>query len=310
MVRLLGVSFASLIMMSFAQGQSLDWDSVDWPSDKQWNDLSNATSVSHTFSNVSGSGVDLRLTIAGGPNIVNSGEENDLENWDTTPDDVNNRHTGANRALGTQQTLHTALRGDAQVDTDYGGNNPTGSDYLIFTIEFLLASTNTPVNVNNVEFQLWDMDLGGGTNFYQDQIIFDPSLVTPTFTRVGYFDGSTTHYDVEVFTDADGNDALRGIGTFNGTSSVTNNSGTANDSYSSGDVIVSYGAQSLNTIRFEYGSGSGARSLSAGGDIALPANPDIQRFGLYDISFVPEPSEYLAIGFALVTSILLLRRRV
>lgn len=257
-----------------ARAAVLDWNAVNWTTT-----FGTGTTASQTFNNVDGTTVDVTITVSAGPNTANS----ELINAGTLPDDVS---TPINHNYNpTDQSL--------LVDVNYTNRN---NDFVRFTITFSEA-------VSNVNFELWDIDLGNnpGVSTYQDLIqnfTQNGSATSPTFTLLGSDnqDGSTA-VDAAIV----GN-TIVGVGS-NGS---TTSNGNENDALNSGDVRVLYSGSGITSVSFEYWSGSGVPPLGS----ALPTNPTLQRIALHDILFtaIPEVNTglfaLLACGMAVGASLL------
>ena len=142
--------FSLLALAPTAQAQvstSLDWgtgvggDAVDFP----------VGTTQNTYTNVGGSGVDVRVTVAG--DVGNNGNANltlsDSDFVSPSPPD---------------ETLLVNLLGQA-------GNEAT------VTIEFLLSGTATPVDVTLASFPIHDLDIlfNNGTVSWQDEVVVSAS---------------------------------------------------------------------------------------------------------------------------------------
>ena len=142
--------FSLLALAPTAQAQvstSLDWgtgvggDAVDFP----------VGTTQNTYTNVGGSGVDVRVTVAG--DVGNNGNANltlsDSDFVSPSPPD---------------ETLLVNLLGQA-------GNEAT------VTIEFLLTGTATPVDVTLASFPIHDLDIlfNNGTVSWQDEVVVSAS---------------------------------------------------------------------------------------------------------------------------------------
>lgn len=247
------VGFAALLVP--APAAVLDWNAVNWTTT-----FGGGSSATQTFNNVSGSGVNVTITIAGGPNTGNA----ELPNSGSLPNDVNTPISH------NYETGREAL----QVDADFSN---TANDYVRFTITFSKT-------VYGVNFQLWDIDLGNsaGVSTYQDVVqnfTVNASSVTPTFTLLGSnnADGSTAV------------DAQISAGTIRGIASAGSNTnlGNENDALNSGDVNVDFGTANGTTFVFEYWGGNGS-----GAGVSIPSNSTLQRIALYDIFFTPIPEVF------------------
>lgn len=255
---------AFLLFPSYSHAILLDWDAVNWTS--TWGGTP-PTSVSQAFTV---EGVTVTITVARGSN-TGTGE---VSNPTTTPDDVNTPVTNA----GGEQGLMVDVNYN-NMTTNFDYTPVGGDDYLTFTIAF-------STTVNNVSFDLWDIDLGndGTPSHYQDVVIFDNAGTLPSLSLVA---GNT---DSEIFTDNDGNSAIRGIATLG----LTNNTGNENDTSETGNVNVNYGSTGVTSVSFRYYTGNGTRN---GTDVNLgTTDPTLQRISLHDITFVPEPSTWISGG--------------
>lgn len=253
-----------LLFPSSSRAILLDWNAVNWTS--TWGGTP-PTSVSQAFTV---EGVTVTITIARGSN-TGTGE---VSNPTSTPDDVNTPVTNAANEQGLMVDVDYTSR-----TSNYTYAGGATDDYLTFTIAFSQT-------VNNVSFNLWDIDLGNDNtpSRYQDVVIFNNSGVLPTLSLQA---GNT---DSEIFTDASGNSAVRGIASLGSST----NTGNENDTSETGNVNVYYGTTGVTSVSFRYFSGDGTRN---GTDINFSSgNPTLQRISLSDITFVPEPSTWAAGG--------------
>lgn len=286
-VHFAGAFLALALLSAPARAYVLDWDSVNWPNNRQWNDVTGA--VSTTFNNVDGSGINVTIT------VTQSNTTNDADTFNPggTPED-----TGLALNSGSlEDALQVDLNADDFVDSTFGNG---GDDYLTISITF-------SATVDFVSYTLKDIDLGNsGGSTYQDSVLFNSSNLPSSLTRLGSNGDGTGSFDAQIVS---GNTAIRGIATFNGTSSTANRLGNENDNFTSGNVQVDYAGNfsSGTAFSFEYGSLNGSSvGLSFG-------NPTQQRIALLDITFtVPEPSTYAAgallLGAALVAGLRRARR--
>lgn len=261
LVKIVSISAAAC---SFTQAAVLDWDVVNWTST-----FGSGTSASQTFTNANSSGVDVTITVAAGPSTTNA----ELSSSASLPDDTNS-------TISHNYDTQTAL----MVDVNFTDNT---NDYVQFTIQFSKA-------VANVNFELWDIDLGnsGTTSRFQDVVqtfTKNGSAATPTFTLLGSnsADGNT-NVDASIV----GN-TIVGIAS-NGS---TTNLGNENDALNSGDVRVSYDGGGITSISFQYWSGDGSPPL---GSPFGTTNTTLQRIALADINFTPVPEVFSGMGALVV----------
>jgi hypothetical protein len=271
---------AAVLIMSLTPGSqaavTLDWDVVDWT--QSWpTSSSGGASVSQTFNNVQGSGVNVTITLLAGPNTATSSEAITPggSNSNPLPDDLNGSPLTNG---GSEQAL--------MIDANF--SNYT-NDYITVQIGFSTA-------VRNVSFNLWDIDYGNSAGFffgigrsqYRDVVSsIAADLGVPADLTLASLGGDVT---------VSGN-TLVGVAT-NGNSS--NPAGNENDTTSLGTGNLNFGSQAVTSVSFRYSSNYGGTGT----------DPTLQRIALHDISFnliaVPEPS---ACGLMLVTGVVGLYRR-
>jgi len=272
----------ALVILCFipraAQAFVLDWNAVDWT--QTWSANPSGT-MSQTFNNVNASGVNITIQIERGPNTGATEPQNtaNLPN-DTTSNITHNWEP-------TQEAL--------MVDVDY---TSATNDFVRFTITFSQT-------VYNVNFDLWDIDLGNsGGSTYQDVIrnFTATGGAAPVITALGSgtLDGFGEN-DVDVSIQGTGtNQVVYGISTLGSTTSL----GNEDDAFNSGDVNVNYNGAGVTSVRFEYWSGTGSFS-----GVSIPTNNTLQRISLADINFSDTPEVLSGFGALAACAAVLMRRR-
>jgi len=268
--------------LTLAQGQTsvIDWDNETWTD--PW---STGNPISQTFNLT---GVDLTLTLERGPN-TGAGE---VGNAATLPQSTN---TPISDGPGGDNSL--------LVDIDYN-TRATNTNYANASNDFITYTMSFSAPVEEVSFELWDIDLGNDSIFFgiiqsrfQDIILFDPNGPDFTATPLGT--------DAEVFTTDDGIDGIRGRATNN----QTNLLGNENDLNGEGNVAVTFrnsDNSKFTSVSFRYLSGDGTRNST---NISFAStNPTAQRIALHDITvIVPEPAT--ALSALLLLGFIALQRR-
>lgn len=250
-----------------AAAYTLDWDVLDWtPSGARTN----------TFSNVDGSGVDVRITMTGDVSFFATSYPDDAMTNGTAPD---NR-----RALWTR------------IDS-YQNTNQS----ITVTVEFFANGTETPTNLLLTSIPILDMDSNNSTgNKYRDQIrnIGGTGTNGAAFSILPSASYVTNAANATFVID---NTSAASTMTANWPAEDSPQAPAAN--FWTGDAILSFGANPINSFRYSYGN--------APGPFTGAEDPTLQFTALGDISFigVPEPGALAAL--ALAGGLLLwLRRRV
>lgn len=138
-----------------------------------------------------------------------------------------------------------------------------------------------PQGVQNVSFSLFDidMDFGGPINKWQDQILSisatnGVTTFAPTITNVG---SSVTLSGTGV------NQVLTA-------NNIVPDSGAGS---SAGNATIGFGSNAITSLTFTFAAGPASNN-----------NPDVQYFGLHDLSYVPVP-EMSSVSLAAVGCIVL-----
>lgn len=219
-------------------------------------------SLSATYTNVDSSGVDIQITILDPNSILGSF-------GGTATPAINNVLTGG-QPVGQQENLFFFIQ-----------PNPV-SEFIRVQVEFFLTGTSTDAAVQDVSFDVFDIDRNGNgidevRNFSSQNTVAGtgpdgPSSVTAVNPANVNVTGSGTTI----------------VAT--GVNNIPNNSDQAN-------ITVDYTGVLLTEFAFDYGYASTASPAGSG-------------VGLYNINFtlVPEAEPWVAVG-ALPGVALVLRRR-
>jgi hypothetical protein len=228
--------FALSLFVAKAQATLLDWSTVSWTAGS----LSNSYDIDPSHA-----GNDVTITVSGNTAQL---QTEIVSPFPQTPAITSNFQGGLANPVST---LNLAL------------NLTNQTEAVTFTLNF---SALYAQGVNNVSFQLFDVDFaaGGGSN-YEDQIrnitalsIDGTTMIAPTIT-------------------ISPNNSLSGSGfsqVVSGTTSTTDlgaGSGAAN-------VTIDFGSAAIQSLTFTYGSGTGT-----------VADPTYQHIGIYDIDFAVVP---------------------
>jgi hypothetical protein len=222
----------------------LDWDVVSWT----------AGSLTATYTNVDGSGVDMTVTV--------SGETGDFLNEDGAPTpQISNNITG-----GLTPAQNALL-----FYVDWGNENDT----ITVTVTFSQL-------VNNVSYDLFDIDRGGSAGGGSRTFVDEISTITAT-------DGTTT-YAATIGTSAENTTEGAGTGI-----SIYGNGGNPSDTSGDGNASISYGSSAVNSLTFTYGNRSNSQT-----------NPAAQAISMHDINFTIVPEVPTGIPAVLVCLIAVL----
>lgn len=199
----------------------------------EWNNVNWINgSTSQTITNVDNTNIDIEVIISGGTFLTDYPQ-------------VNNTLTGGQNPVNDSLMLLI--------------NENNAGEYVNININF-----SQPVN--NISFNLYDVDTGPSTGFlqytFQDDIILNtsPSEITTGITNINF------------------ENRILGFG-------------ESNSNSSDGNVILQYNS-TLTNINFLYGSGPFTQT-----------NPNQQAISISNLTFypaIPEPSTYIS-GFMLLT---------
>ena len=252
---------------AWAQTSVLDWNTVDWTATG-----SAGNTISQTFYNVDGSGIDITISLtltADSEQYRNPYNRRDrytsYTDWINGGPDDNNTF-GGDGSTQADESLYLGI--------DLASDDITQS-YLDVTITFSEA-------VDNVNFSLFDVDQYGYNYYggYETGIQFEDVIEQIEGSYMGTtVAGSVTHDAsyIQQITNASGTAYKGNTDLYDVYDQNDNPGSTLNLAWSS----------PVDTISFRYGSGTGA-----------VADPGTQAIGLSSISFsqyqaVPEPSTYL-----------------
>ena len=246
-----------LLPIAAASAAQLDWDAVTQTNGSQ----NNTFTVGNTQVNVV---VSNPTNGAFGPTVANG-----TTNSPAITKDLEG---------GTSPVQNSLV-----IAADFGANTAS----LTVTVSFKTLS-GTPQQVNGVNFDLYDIDLG--TNSWVDQIR----------TVQGVLGSNTTIKPTSVVGNTAGNsvtgNSTTGF-TITGTAQIDNTGANSNQA----NATVNFGTQAITGFSFVYGD-----------DTSAPADPVRQVFALHDINFapVPEPNTASMIGLGgLLAGFIFFRRR-
>lgn len=250
-----------------AQTSVLDWNTVDWTATG-----GAGSTISQTFTNVDGSGIDITISLTlTGDTVYHQDPNRWWRNYNTTSDWINggpddNNTFGGDGATQAGESLYMGI--------DLASDDITQS-YLDVTIQFSQA-------VSSASFSLYDVDRygynyqGGYETGIQFEDVIEQIEGSYMSTTVA---GSVTHNTsyINQFTNASGTAYMGNTDLYDVYDQNDNPASTLNLAWSS----------PVDTISFRYGSGPGA-----------VADPGTQAIGMSGISFyqyqaVPEPGTYL-----------------
>ncbi len=186
----------------------------------------------------------------------------------------------ATEAVSTEMQGGLPLRGNSPESTLTITLNLTDqAQFVTVTVSF--SPVAYPQGVNNVSFNLFDIDYSDGSNGFkfQDQVRSIEATAADGVTKVvPTISGSA-------------NNTVAGSGLLQ---TITGNTGTPttpNIGAGSGNAsaTISFGATAIRSFTFTYGSGPGTVN-----------RPDQQKIGLYDITFTPVPEVNPAIASAMI----------
>jgi hypothetical protein len=261
--RFTAIFLSILISSAIARGVTLDWDSHTWVNNPDGTPAPNSYEIDGT-----NSGTDVTITAGG-----NNGAVFQKDIGPGTPQTPAVGLTFQGGLGTTENSLILAL------------NLANNTQSVTVTLTFSPQYTS---GISNLTFTLFDIDYASATgNTYQDQLTNIKGLAA---------DG-TTWIAPTITTSA--TNTLTGTGL----TQVVTGTASANDTGANtgaGNVTISFGASSITSFQFTYGSGPAF------------ANPTFQHVGLYDFTFTPVPEinpVWSAVGSCLFAFGLILRHR-
>jgi len=246
-----------------SRGSVLNWNDPGIVYDQQFSS-GGQTTLTQTFLNVNGSGIDVTVALT-------------LGSTDTAQTEVFNPASGglfagAGRLRDNDANFNAKSGGALDVSALFSGTGATPGAQSIST-DFVRITISFSEAVANVDFSLWDIDYTSGDSGYQDVVRnfkVNNSSFTPAFTLGGS--------DVQSF---NGGTALRGV-------SAVPDTGT------SSDVALNYnGAGLVTSLSFDYAPGDGAPNSPL---FDPNKNPGLQHIGLGSVTFSAIPEVFSGRG--------------